>query len=353
MIEVRACIRNIRDHGIISAQRGWRRLAFPIRAITSLSLIGYILYTTDLNALWQAARQATASLLLLAFLLHGVGYLLSAWRWRTLLQAQGHRVPTAFLVQSYLVATFFNHFLPTTIGGDVVRAHDTARHTGASLARTLGIVTVDRLTGLFTLFLLACLAFLLGIKAFIQEPTIQIGLGIMLLLFALIALLLHRRGIAAVERLLTTRITRQLGDRVRPFYQAVLAYKRQQRAIGRALAIALLLQINVVMHYYLLSLALRQGVSLGYFFLIVPILLVILQVVPSINGIGYRETGFILLLARSDVEPASALSLALFAFGMQVLLGLIGGMVFIFRREPAQQPTLRLGRRGDEAPRGL
>jgi uncharacterized membrane protein YbhN (UPF0104 family) len=50
------------------------------------------------------------------------------WRWRVLLDAQGVHVPRSRLLSSYLVAIFFNNFLPSNIGGDVVRITNTARH---------------------------------------------------------------------------------------------------------------------------------------------------------------------------------------------------------------------------------
>ena len=49
---------------------------------------------------------------------------LATWRWRVLLTAQGYPAPLRRLTASYLVATFFNNFLPSNVGGDVVRVRD-------------------------------------------------------------------------------------------------------------------------------------------------------------------------------------------------------------------------------------
>jgi hypothetical protein len=66
-------------------------------------------------------------------------------------------VPARTLTGSFLVATFFNNFLPSNIGGDVIRIADTAK---PAQSRTLAatVVLLDRGVGLLGLVLLAAVA---------------------------------------------------------------------------------------------------------------------------------------------------------------------------------------------------
>ena len=80
--------------------------------------------------------------------------LASAVRWGVLLRAQHVRLPFSFLTQSFLVATFFNNFLPSNIGGDVVRITDTAKAAGSKTLATT-VVLIDRGLGLLGLALMA------------------------------------------------------------------------------------------------------------------------------------------------------------------------------------------------------
>ena len=80
--------------------------------------------------------------------------LASAVRWGLLLRAQHVRLPYSFLTQSFLVATFFNNFLPSNIGGDVVRITDTAKAAGSKTLATT-VVLIDRGIGLLGLALMA------------------------------------------------------------------------------------------------------------------------------------------------------------------------------------------------------
>ena len=86
-----------------------------------------LLSRVDLARLWVTARTASIPWLLAALGLYFAMIFVSAWRWGLLLRAQRIMVRLGTLLRSYLVATFFNNFLPSNIGGDVIRVRDTAR----------------------------------------------------------------------------------------------------------------------------------------------------------------------------------------------------------------------------------
>ncbi len=127
----------------------------------SIALLAYLLSTTDLDALQRRVRAGDPLLLALAMALYAAILAISTWRWRVLLEAQGFTIPLAHLSGSYLVATFFNNFLPSNIGGDVVRVRDSSRLTG-STTTSLAVVAIDRILGLGALYALALVAFLTG-----------------------------------------------------------------------------------------------------------------------------------------------------------------------------------------------
>src|SRR4029453_8859370 len=80
----------------------------------------------------------------------------SAWRWGVLLAAQDVRLPFRSLTTSFLVATFFNNFLPSNIGGDVVRGPHTPPALGAKTNAATNVL-LDRCLGLLGLVLVAAL----------------------------------------------------------------------------------------------------------------------------------------------------------------------------------------------------
>src|SRR6266571_2097643 len=100
----------------------------------SLALLIYLFSTTDLSALESRVRSGDVLLFATAVALYAGMLALSTWRWRLLLHALGFPARLRDLTSSYLVATFFNNFLPSNIGGDVVRVRDGSRLTGSTAA---------------------------------------------------------------------------------------------------------------------------------------------------------------------------------------------------------------------------
>src|SRR5512139_2012977 len=135
----------------------WRRfLILLTKVIVSVGLLVLLVSRMDTARFWAYARTASLAWLLGALLIYLVVVLTSAWRWGLLLGAQHVRIPGASLVSSYLVATFFNNFLPSNIGGDVIRIADTAPAAGSKTLATT-IVLIDRAVGLLGLVLIAAI----------------------------------------------------------------------------------------------------------------------------------------------------------------------------------------------------
>src|SRR6187455_2746904 len=129
-------------------------LITALKVLVSVGLLYLLFRRVDVAQLWQAARRASPAWLGAALALYLLMILASTWRWRVLLRAQHVELPFAFLTQSFLVATFFNNFLPSNIGGDVIRITDTAKVAGSRTLATT-VVLIDRGLGLLGLALMA------------------------------------------------------------------------------------------------------------------------------------------------------------------------------------------------------
>src|SRR5689334_12839683 len=92
--------------------------------------------------------------LVLALAAYAVTQSVSVWRWNRLLRAQHIEVEPRKLTESIWVSLFFNNFLPSNIGGDVVRIADTAPAAGSKTLATT-VILVDRVLGLTALVLVA------------------------------------------------------------------------------------------------------------------------------------------------------------------------------------------------------
>ncbi|NJM09669.1 MAG: flippase-like domain-containing protein, partial [Bdellovibrionaceae bacterium] len=95
---------------------------------------------------------------LLALTLVGLNTFVAAWRWIILLQARGFHVPLSYGFSLYLIGIFFNHALPGSVGGDVVRGYYlVSDYPGRRMDAVLSII-IDRILGLYSFFILTLIA---------------------------------------------------------------------------------------------------------------------------------------------------------------------------------------------------
>src|SRR5262245_40274601 len=131
-----------------------RVMVMAIKLAVSVALLAWLFSRVDMAAVWATARRASPLWMTIAFAIYAINVLLSVWRWWLLVHAQELDVPFTQLNASMLVALFFNNFLPSNIGGDVIRIGDTAKAAGSKTLATT-IVLVDRTMGMMGLVLVA------------------------------------------------------------------------------------------------------------------------------------------------------------------------------------------------------
>lgn len=329
------------------------RLRTALRIAVTIGLLSWLLARADLSRIGAALAETSPLWVAAALALHGVGILLSAERWRLLLEAQGTRTGLGFLAGSFLAGLFFNNFLPSTVGGDVVRARDTAPLAGSG-AKALTVVLVERSSGIFVLGLFALAAPLFG-RVALEGAGYGAAASVVAVLLAglgAFAVLLRPRPLEALGRLAAPALRGARGrggaaaraaDAFEHLLETLRALADRPRALQVALLLAFALQANVILHYWCLAQALHLEVPLPAFFYIVPLATVVLLLPVSINGIGAREAVFAFFLGRHGVGLAEALAFSWVAYGLVLLLGLAGGAVYALRPDPGGAAGARGG----------
>src|SRR5438105_13755121 len=100
-----------------------RRLALLAQLLLTIGLLALLVRDFDWAQFSAIVMRVPAwfyggSLLMLA-----TGQLLLVYRWHVILQAIGITIPMGRLFEQYLIALFFNNFLPTSFGGDVSKVY--------------------------------------------------------------------------------------------------------------------------------------------------------------------------------------------------------------------------------------
>jgi glycosyltransferase 2 family protein len=290
-------------------------------AISSILLL-WLLKDTSVHDITKAVHMSYIPMILLAFSLHFVGCFLSVIRWRVLLLAQHIDIPLPFLFKSYMVAIFFNNLLPSTIGGDVVRIHDTCR-MGNDRGGAVAAVFVDRLLGIFVLMSFVLLSLLISreFKFFSSYIYVCITISIISLLILIIFFLIFNK-----------RILHYFRNNCSSIIEIMINLKKHKKNIATSILLSIGLQINVVLYYFLISSSLSIDISVSEFFFIVPFAVFSMMIPISINGVGIRENIFVFMMSIYQVHKNISIAMAWIDYGMIVMLGIIGGIVYIIRK---------------------
>ena len=133
-----------------------RYLILAAKLSVSIILLVVLFAKVDTVQLRQTARLASVPWLIMAIAVFGASTIGAVWRWSLLLKAQHIEIPFRSLLGTLLIATYFNNFLPSNIGGDVIRIRDTGRHANSKTLATT-VVLMDRILGLVALVFVAAL----------------------------------------------------------------------------------------------------------------------------------------------------------------------------------------------------
>ncbi len=299
----------------------WWALA---RLLISLSALALVLSTTGLSRIGDSLLHAAPAPILLALLLFLIGIVVRAARWRALLNALGIRLPFSRLVYLYFVGTFFNAFLPSGLGGDVIRVVELAQEAEAAAA--LGTVVVDRMTGLMVLLAMALAALPFGGALLPLETRLTIG-GIALGGLVGGGLVLQGAWLRRLTRRLPGPLALSGEGLLARTYAAVTACG--WRAVAQALGYSLVFNTLLVLLNYLAAYAVGMRLALTYFVLFVPILSLTLMLPISIGGLGVREGVAVFLFTQAGVDQATAVAASLTVYAVSRFTSLFGGLLYL------------------------
>lgn len=296
-----------------------------LRASVSVALLVVLVRRIEAPAILSRLDDAEWSWLAGALVLTLAGIVLSALRWRQVLTALGLPTRLRTLCAHHLAGLFVGNFLPSTIGGDVLRV---SRLSAANGERpdTFASVVLERLTGWLVLPVLTLASMVVnpGLGRLGTASAVAFGLatGTLVLLAVVVVLLASPRlgglvtGSAGWQRFAGAV---HLGlDRLRHHPGAALT------VLGAGVAY----QLMVVMASILAARAIGLDVSITAALAFVPAV-AIAQVLPiSLGGLGVREGAFVLFLGPLGVPAASAVALGLLVYGLNLVVSLLGAPAF-------------------------
>ena len=296
-----------------------------VKIAVTLGLLLVVAFTLDLSQVWTALASANWADLAIALLLYQGGIVVRAYRWQALLRAFGVTASLPRLTRIYYVGMFFNSFLPSGFGGDVVRMMELSQD-GAEGPLAVSTVLVDRIMGLLVLFAMALVA--LPFSWRLVPPAVSLALLTLIAAVAVgIYLFLNRPLVEALARRVPPLGKLLARPKIAALYASFHHYDRP--ALARAAGASLVFNLSLIVTQAYLGRAVGVHLSLGYFFLFVPILSSLLTVPISISGFGVREGGYVVLFGQAGVAAPQAVAMSLLFYAVNAITGLVGGALYL------------------------
>jgi glycosyltransferase 2 family protein len=306
-----------------------------IKIVVSVALLALLFSRVDARRLWAIARQASLAWLAAALLIYFLNVLASVWRWRLLLHAQDVQMPARTLLGSYLVATFFNNFLPSNVGGDVIRIRDTARPAKSTTLAKM-VVLSDRVLGLMALVLVAAV----GASAAAEVPAAHAASPIwpswlwasfLLCAAAAAPAVLAPAGFSRLLQPLTVIHPEWVGGRIEKLTDVLSRFRERPGSIATCFAVAVGVQASMIVYYLAVIYALHLRVGVWDLAVIVPISFVVQLLPVSVGGFGVREATFSLYFAKIGLPIESAVVMSLVGAALLMLFSVSGAAVWFAR----------------------
>ena len=307
-------------------------MVLGIRVLVSAAMLAFLVPRIHLASLFPSRQLSTLGWLVGGLTVYTLAVFLSTVRWGQVLEAldiPSHLPP---LVSHTLAGMFVSNFLPSTVGGDVLRVARLSASNGQRHA-SLASVVVERLTGFLVLPFIT-------LVALVGNPTLlHLGRA------SRLSLTLALGTLACLVVILLLVSSRRVGERFagrswRGFVGAVhLGLARLRRDPGAALGVrvsALAYQLTMVAGAWMAGHAMGIQVGWSAMMAFIPIV-AIAQVLPiSVSGLGLREGALVLLLVPLGVTSGQAVAFGLLLYGMNMVVSLLGAPAFAVGPRPAR-----------------
>jgi len=307
-----------------------RELTFALRAIVSAAFIIFLLYKLDIESFILSARTISPVNLLIPFLFYWFTYFLAILRWAVILKFSNFPIPFSSLTRCYLIGFFFNNFVPTGIGGDILRVILSSKEHGGS-EKIASSVVIERVLGFIATFLVGLLV----------SPFSHLGKSVKITLFLLTlastALTLSfltpplKKALKALFSFIPFKVVRSYALSL---LNTLYTFRHKRKSLLYGFIFSLLYQTALIYFYFLVGRILGiKGVSFIDYLTFLPIVWAIGVIPVSINAIGVREACFSYFFSKLGQSASLGMFNSLVGFFITVFSSLVGGILFLFGKE--------------------
>jgi uncharacterized membrane protein YbhN (UPF0104 family) len=271
-----------------------RRIIQIIGSLLSIGLFIWLLSKQNWVLVFRIVKQIPIWVIPCSLALIFSKHVVNTWRWWMLVKAQQVEISFIDTLKIVVAGAYASNFLPSTIGGDVVRIVGMLNYTHNKVV-VVSSVVVDRVINMVSYLSLGPLVFLVfDIKAL---------LGGVVQPYILVSTFTYSKWIFRI---------RNFGSKlIRSLISAFLLWLRTPSVVFKAFVKSWLSQLVVFIGVWILARGIQIPVSL-YEVIATSVIVYVLTLLPiSVNGYGLREVAVTTLYIQlgASLEQASTLAI--------------------------------------------
>ena len=302
-----------------------KRLFAFIKVFVSVALILILLYLMrdKYDQIGKILKGASVPVFGLAVAVYFAAIVLASLRIKLISAAQDIDATFPEMLSLNFIGYFFNNFLPSTIGGDVVKAYYLSSKASGKMPAFTSIF-LDRVIGLFTMVFMAFVAVFFAGADTVNNTVKHVIFGIVLAAMAVALFIFNRNFAKKFSGIL--KIMKPLRDPLKKAYDTLNRYTSHRKLMGQSLAISVMSQSLFFVSVAVLSVSIGHGIPLIEIFLRMPIVGTI-SLLPSINGLGVRE-GATVVFFGPLIGKENAFAVSILWLLMLFITSIIGGIIY-------------------------
>jgi uncharacterized protein (TIRG00374 family) len=299
-----------------------RRAAATI-VVTGLCT-AYIVWKIDLGATGHVLGNARVGWWLASLGIMVASVWPMAWRWQHLLDVRGVQEPLGRLVRTYFVGYAAGQVLPTSLGGDASRIYETVRRHPGATGAAAGTVLLERALGGVATLVLAAVGFALAVGRYDVGGYLWVELAFVVGA-AVAGVLLFSTRLHPLLQLTRPLLRRLRVERpLREVYIALHSFRGDVTLLVAMFALTLAVQAVRVLAIWAAGKAVGVDLSPRPYYVMGPLLFLVMLVPFTVNGLAVRESFFVSFLGGLGVDADRAFATGLLFFVVTVALSLPG-----------------------------
>lgn len=305
-------------------------VSLTLRIVVSVLLLAYLIRLSAFTEIARAFSRIDPLMLLAFFLLYYLSLCLQAARWKILLKAWDVTQAYGVLLRQILIGLFFNNFLPGSIGGDAFRLYSGGRDTGKveSVAATIFYERVLSYGSLVTLGLVALsLRFDLA-----RDWVFWLLLGGVFLALTGIVIFSTLPSFGRWAENFVARFPFAEKLRLKDWVHSFRFKVSHPGVLATVFLISFAVQLLDIFSFWVIGAAIQLPVKFSDLTLFVPLMYLAILLPLSFNGIGIRESVFVIFAASWGITSADAVAFSLTVFALGLAGSLAGGIIYWFDR---------------------